>query len=146
MYFFGFMTFLLVHMLPAAITFSIGSYLFYAQHNFPDAKFKDRRQWDYHFAAMNSSSMFEMSKVMHWFTGNIGFHHIHHLNHRIPFYRLPEVMAALPEMQSPGRTSWAIKDVAACLRLALWDPEQQKLISHREADEIIASQAVAAAK
>lgn len=146
MYFFGFMMFLFVHMLPAALTLAIGSYLFYAQHNFPDAKFRDRRQWDYHHAAMNSSSMFDMSKAMHWFTGNIGYHHIHHLNHRIPFYRLPEAMAALPETQNPGRTSWAIKDVYGCLRLALWDPEQGKLVSHREADKIIAAQSVAAAK
>jgi len=144
MYFAGFWLFFCAHMLPATITLCLGSYLFYAQHNFPDAKFKDRREWDYHYAAMNSSSMFDMSAVMHWFTGNIGYHHIHHLNHRIPFYRLPEAMKALPETQNPGRTSWAIKDVYGCLRLALWDPEQNKMISHREADEIIAAKAVAA--
>ena len=143
-YFFGFWIFLCAHMFPSAITFCLGAYLFYAQHNFPDAKFKDRRKWDYHFAALNSSSMFDMSAVMHWFTGNIGYHHVHHMNHRIPFYRLPEAMKAIPELQNPGRTSWAIRDIRACLRLALWDPEQQKMISHKEADEIIAAQAVAA--
>ena len=142
----SFELFFFVHLFPTFLTLAIGSYLFYAQHNFPDAKFKDRRQWDYHFAAMNSSSMFDMSLVMHWFTGNIGYHHIHHLNHRIPFYRLPEAMAALPETQNPGRTSWALKDIYGCLRLALWDPEQKKLVSHREADRIIAAQAVPAAK
>ena len=142
----SFELFFYAHMLPSFLTLAIGSYLFYAQHNFPDAKFKDRRQWDYHFAAMNSSSMFDMSRPMHWFTGNIGYHHIHHLNHRIPFYRLPEAMAALPETQNPGRTSWALKDMYGCLRLALWDPEQKKLVSHREADQIIAAQALPAAK
>jgi omega-6 fatty acid desaturase (delta-12 desaturase) len=76
--------------------------------------------------------MFEMSAVLHWFTGNIGYHHIHHLNHRIPFYRLPEAMAAIPELQAPGRTSWKPRDVMACLQLAVWDPEQDRMLTYRE--------------
>jgi omega-6 fatty acid desaturase (delta-12 desaturase) len=143
-YFAGFWLFFCAQGFPAALSLCLGAYLFYAQHNFPAAQLKDRRQWDYHFAAMKSSSMFDMSAPLHWFTGNIGYHHIHHLNHRIPFYRLPEAMKALPELQSPGRTSWAIRDVVGCLRVALWDPEQQKLVSHREANAIITAQAIAA--
>jgi hypothetical protein len=57
--------------------------------------------WDYTHAALRSSSMFEMSPLMHWFTGNIGYHHVHHLNHRIPFYRLPEAMAAHARAAGP---------------------------------------------
>lgn len=130
--------------LPALFSLGAGSYLFFAQHNFPDMKLKDRRSWDYTFAALKSSSMFDMSPVMHWFTGNIGYHHIHHLNHRIPFYRLPEAMAAIPELQSPGRTSWKPKDIAACLRLAVWDPEQDRMLSYEELDRPAVRPALAA--
>lgn len=119
--------------LPNALSMGLGSYLFYAQHNFPDIQLRGRREWDYTFAAMNSSSMFDMSRLMHWFTGNIGYHHIHHLNHRIPFYRLPEAYGALEELQQPGRTSWRPADVMACLRCNLWDPDLQRMVSFREA-------------
>ena len=76
--------------------------------------------------------MFDMGPVGHWLTGNIGYHHVHHLNHRIPFYRLPEAMAAIPELQNPGRTSWHPREVMGCLRLALWDPEQERMLSFKE--------------
>ena len=73
---------------------------------------------------------------LHWMTGNIGFHHIHHLNHRIPFYRLPEAYAALPELQRPGRTSWKPSDIRACLELAVWDSEQGRMITYKELREL----------
>jgi acyl-lipid omega-6 desaturase (Delta-12 desaturase) len=118
----------LLVMFPAFVAFASGSYLFYAQHNFPGIQLKDRRKWSYNFAALSSSSMFDMGPVMHWFTGNIGYHHVHHLNHNIPFYRLPEAMAEMPELQSPGRTSWKPSDVYACLRLKLWDAKKQEMV------------------
>jgi len=124
-------------MIPAAIHSGVGSYLFYAQHNFPDAELRGRREWDYTHAALKSSSYFEMPRWMHWFTGNIGYHHVHHLNHRIPFYRLPEAMAALPELQDPGRTSWRPADVRAALDCSVWDPDQGRMISFAEADALL---------
>jgi omega-6 fatty acid desaturase (delta-12 desaturase) len=60
--------------------------------------------------------------VIPWFTGNIGYHHVHHLNPRIPFYPLPEAMEALTELQSPGRTNLSPSAIIACCRLKLWDP------------------------
>lgn len=114
--------------LPMAIAQFLGAYLFFAQHNFPEVRLKDRREWTYTDAALTASSYFRMSRVMHWFTGYIGFHHVHHLNARIPFYRLEEAMEAIPELQSPGVTSWRLKDINACLRLALWDAEQQRMV------------------
>ena len=72
-----------------------------------------------------------MSPLMHWFTGNIGYHHVHHLNALIPFYRLPETMEALVELQSPGVTSLSWRDVIACLRLKLWSPEMGKFVGFR---------------
>ncbi len=119
---------------PLFLATAAGSYLFYAQHNFPDCELRSRDQWVYHHAALKSSSMFDMSPLMHWFTGNIGYHHVHHLNHKIPFYRLPEAMAALPELQSPGRTSWHPRDILACLSLKLWDAEAQKFVGWEGAE------------
>jgi len=113
---------------PSALATGLGSYLFYAQHNFPGVKLYDRRQWTFDKAAFESSSMFDMSPLMHWFTGNIGFHHIHHFNHTIPFYNLPAAMDALPELQKVGHTSWKWSDVKTCLSLKLWDPEQGKMV------------------
>ena len=118
----------LVVLLPSSLAAAVGSYFFYAQHNYPTMKVRDRAQWDYVAAATESSSFLRMNRLMHWFTGNIGYHHVHHLNAHIPFYRLPAVMAALPELQSPGTTSLSLRDIRACFRLKLWDPQQERLV------------------
>ena len=133
-WFFGWQAALFAVVLPQFIACALGSYLFYAQHNFPGMQIRGRQDWEYSFAALRSSSMFNMGPVMHWFTGNIGYHHVHHLNHRIPFYRLPEAMAGIPELQDPCRTSWRPSDVMAALALKIWDPAQGKMISYEEAD------------
>lgn len=114
--------------LPSFIAFAMGAYLFYAQHNFPGVYFADKDGWTYINAAMKSSSFMTMNPLMHWFTGNIGYHHIHHLNASIPFYRLPEVYRAIPELQEAKTTSLKIKDIIACFRLKVWDVEQQKMV------------------
>src|SRR6185436_14048928 len=75
-----------------------------------------------------SSSYMEMGPLMRWFTANIGFHHVHHLNPAIPFYRLPEAMNAIPALQTPGRTNLSPKEIAACLRLKLWEPDHGHMI------------------
>jgi omega-6 fatty acid desaturase (delta-12 desaturase) len=66
---------------------------------------------------------------MAWFTANIGYHHIHHLNARIPFYRLPEVLAAIPELRNPKVTSLNPVEIYRCLRLKVWDAKQQKMVA-----------------
>jgi omega-6 fatty acid desaturase (delta-12 desaturase) len=77
-----------------------------------------------------------LGPVMRYFTGNIGFHHVHHLNHRIPFYRLPEAMAGIPELRNPrGVTSLWPRDVIACFRLKLWDPELERLVPFPQTEE-----------
>lgn len=132
--------------LPVAIATALGSYLFYAQHNFPGMQIKGRREWEYTYAALRSSSMFDMPPLMHWLTGNIGYHHVHHLNHRIPFYRLPEAMAGMPELQDPGRTSWRPADVLACLRGNVWDPKQGRMLTYGEVAALEPDDSVVAAK
>lgn len=118
--------------LPFVIAFAMGAYLFYAQHNFPGVTFSDNKEWAYEKAAMESSSYMVMSPVMAWLTGNIGYHHIHHLNSKIPFYRLPEVMAHIKELQSCKRTSLKITEVIACLRLKIWDQDKRKMVGLRD--------------
>ena len=119
---------LLAQTIPALVTFGLGSYLFYAQHNFPGVSFYDKDGWTYEKAAMESSSYMKTGKLMAWFTGNIGYHHIHHLNARVPFYRLPEVMAAIPELQRPKLTSLNPFEVLRCLHLKVWDVERQRMV------------------
>lgn len=123
---------------PLIIACGTGSYLFYAQHNFPGVMLFDKEHWNYVAAATESSSYMKMGPVMHWFTGNIGYHHIHHLNAKIPFYRLPEAMAALPEMQTPKCTSLSIVDIYRCFQLKVWDAQRQVYLTFREASEEIA--------
>jgi omega-6 fatty acid desaturase (delta-12 desaturase) len=128
-YFLGWQAWLLVSFFPMLIACAFGSYLFYAQHNFPGVTFAANKEWAYEKAALESSSYMRMNPVMAWFTGNIGYHHIHHLNSRIPFYRLPEVMDHFPELQDCKKTSLNIKEVITCLRLKIWDAEKGKMTS-----------------
>jgi omega-6 fatty acid desaturase (delta-12 desaturase) len=120
-------------LLPVSIAAAMGGYLFFAQHNFRGMRLLPPEQWNHFDAALVSSSFMKLGPVMNWFTGNIGYHHIHHLNPRIPFYRLPEAMAAMPEVQHPTTTSLSPRDIADCFRLALWDPKREEMITFREA-------------
>ncbi len=124
----GWLSWLLLIFIPFFLTFALGAYLFYAQHNFPGVTFSDNTDWDYEKAALQSSSYMKMNPFMHWATANIGYHHVHHLNSRIPFYRLPEVMAAIPELQKATTTSLTFKDIISCLKLKVWDPEKNSMI------------------
>ena len=128
---FGVATWFFAAFLPVFIATGLGAYLFYAQHNFEGLRIQPRESWAYDRAALESSSYMETGPLMSWFTGNIGFHHVHHLNPTIPFYRLPEAMAAMPELQNPGKTSLAPREIAACFKLKLWDPAQQKMVGYR---------------
>ena len=121
-------TLLLTLVVPHFIASAIGSYLFYAQHNFPGVSFADIDGWTYEKAALESSSYLRTGWLMGWFTANIGYHHIHHLNSRIPFYRLPEVLRAVPELQKPKTTSLHPLDIWRCLRLKVWDVDTQTMV------------------
>lgn len=131
--YFGFATYMCSWFLPFFIAFAIGSYLFYSQHNFPGAIFRENQDWKYAEAALESTSFMVMNPVMNWFTGEIGYHHVHHLNSRIPFYRLRETMEAMPELQNPTTTTFSPIDIYRCLRLKMWDKETGKMITLKEA-------------
>ncbi len=123
---------LLAQTIPHFIAYAIGTYLFYAQHNFPGVSFRDKGGWTYEKAALESSSFLKTNRIMAWFTANIGYHHIHHLNARIPFYRLPEALRDLPELRQSKPTSLSPRDIFRCLRLKVWDVDAQRMISLRE--------------
>ncbi len=127
-YFFGPQMALFTVVLPLVVACSTGSYLFYAQHNFPEMNIQPRQTWSFQKAALESSSYMKTGAIMGWFTGHIGLHHIHHLNAVIPFYRLHEAMAAVPELQVKPQTSLSPRDIAACLRLKLWDPVAREMV------------------
>ena len=131
----GWQAWLLVQVVPHFIACAIGAYLFYAQHNFPGVQFFDRGGWAYEKAALDSSSFMKTGFLMRWFTANIGYHHIHHLNAKIPFYRLPEAYAEMPELQTPKVTSLSPLDIGRCLRLKVWDAEAQRMVGLRELRE-----------
>ena len=117
----GFDVALFAVMLPFAIAFALGAYLLPAE------------EWTYFAGALESSSYMKLGPVMSWLTGNIGYHHVHHLNPHIPFYRLPEAMAAIPELQHPAITSLRPRDILACFRANLWESSTQRMVSYREA-------------
>jgi len=128
----GWQIWFFVFFLPFLIAFAVGAYLFYAQHNFPGVTFQDNNDWAYESAALESSSYMEMNPVMAWMTGNIGYHHIHHLNCKIPFYRLPEVMKQIKELQSCKKTSLKISAIYECLRLKVWDQDSKKMVGLKD--------------
>lgn len=119
----------LAALVPFSLASAFGAYLFYVQHNFPGVRIAPATEWSHTAAALESSSYLQMGPLMNWFTANIGYHHVHHMNSRIPFYRLPEAMLASPALGAPRTISLSVADIRACLRLKLWDPDSQQLVS-----------------
>jgi acyl-lipid omega-6 desaturase (Delta-12 desaturase) len=119
-------------LIPSLVGSALGTYMFYCQHNFPGARYPNKDEWDYMATAIYSSSYMRTGPIMAWFTANIGYHHVHHANSGIPFYRLPEAMAAIPALRTPITTSLHPREIFRCLRLKLWDPERKCLISFAE--------------
>lgn len=86
----GWKEFLLVQFPIAFLASSVGVWMFYVQHNFDGVYWERDDNWDYYKAGIAGSSFYKLPALIEWFTGNIGYHHIHHLSPRIPFYHLPE--------------------------------------------------------
>jgi omega-6 fatty acid desaturase (delta-12 desaturase) len=126
----GFGAFAAVHFPIAIISASIGVWLFYVQHQFEETSWRSKDDWTHTEASLHGSSFYDLPPLLRWFTANIGVHHVHHLSSRIPFYRLPEVLRAHPELKSIGRLT--LPESLRCVRLALWDEAQNRLISIRE--------------
>jgi len=122
---------LLMIQLPVAFIGGLGGiWMFYIQHQFEGTYWQRHEEWDYATAAIRGSSYFKLPKVLQWFTGNIGFHHIHHLSSRIPNYALQQCMEENPEFQDV--TTITLWSSLKSLGLNLWDEEQCRLVSFRQ--------------
>jgi omega-6 fatty acid desaturase (delta-12 desaturase) len=129
----GWLMMLFAYLLPLWIAAAMGAYLFYAQHSFPGARVYTPEEWDFFDAALGTASYFKLGRVMEWFTGSIGYHHVHHLNASIPFYRLREAMDAVPELQDPVITRLRLREILECFRANLWDPRKGCMVSYQDA-------------
>ena len=127
----GWDSFLLVEMPSALLAGSIGVWLFYVQHQFEDAYWQDSDSWSYDEAALKGSSYLKLPKVLQFFTGNIGLHHVHHLSTRIPNYNLQRAHDDNPVFEQVPTLS--ALDGIRSVRLKLWDEERGRLVTFREA-------------
>jgi omega-6 fatty acid desaturase (delta-12 desaturase) len=117
---------LAVYLPIVTITAWLGGWLFYIQHQFEETYWEKNAEWNMHEAALLGSSYYHLPKILQWFTGNIGLHHIHHLCLKIPNYKLQECMDAYPELAEINKlTLWGSLD---CLTLKLWDEDQNRLV------------------
>ena len=123
---FGIAATVLVLLSVILIAASTGVWLFYVQHQFEKAYWDHDSSWSFHEAALHGSSYLDLPAVLRWFTANIGVHHVHHLASRVPFYRLPEVLRAHPQLKGVNRFT-PIQTLGA-MRLALWDEDHRRLV------------------
>lgn len=126
----GFSVLLTVVLPIVVITTWIGGWLFYVQHQFEDTYWQRNKDWTAKDSALMGSSYYKLPKVMQWFTGSIGLHHIHHLCPSIPNYKLQECMDARPELGTINVLTF--RDSLKCLRLKLWCEDRQKLVTFAE--------------
>lgn len=121
--------------LPVIILASaIGGWLFYVQHQFEGAYWRRKEDWDFHTSAIAGSSYYELPRILQWFTGNIGLHHIHHLCSRIPNHRLEECYEAFPELNKVAKKI-TLSESLKCWRFSLYDEEKGVMIGFRELRE-----------
>jgi acyl-lipid omega-6 desaturase (Delta-12 desaturase) len=107
-----------------------GVWLFYVQHQYREVIWKRTKDWNYNEIAMHGSSFYKLPRIFQWFSGNIGFHHIHHLGPRIPNYKLEKCQNENPYFHEVKPLHF-LKSLES-VKLRLWDEEQQKLITFRE--------------
>jgi omega-6 fatty acid desaturase (delta-12 desaturase) len=124
-------TFLMLHLPVTALAASAGSWLFFVQHQFNPSYWERDGAWDYHRAAIEGSSFLDLPRPLHWLTANIGYHHIHHLDSRIPNYALPACYESHADLRTAERLTLA--DGIRCMGLKLWDENTQELITFRQA-------------
>jgi len=126
----GVKAFLLIQLPVMYIAATAGVYLFYIQHQFPDVRWAHEEDWDYKRMALEGSSFLKLPRILQFFSGNIGFHHIHHLSSKIPNYKLEKCHKENSLFSDiKPLTFWKS---FSCLKLRLWNEEKQQLISFRQ--------------
>ena len=126
----GWQDVLLVLVPPLLLTGAAGIWLFYVQHQFEDAYWQSNDEWSFEEAAIQGSSYLRLPRILQFFTGNIGLHHVHHLSARIPNYNLQAAHEACALEAVP---TLSLLDGLRAVRLKLWDAEQRRLVTFREA-------------
>lgn len=130
---------LLVYVPVLFLASASGIWLFYVQHQFEGAYWEPHGEWKYEAAALHGSSYYRLPRILEWFTGSIGLHHVHHVDPRIPNYQLRRCHEAIPEFH--GVTQLTVRDSLRTLSLKLWDPTRRRLVgfdavrSARQPDE-----------
>jgi acyl-lipid omega-6 desaturase (Delta-12 desaturase) len=126
-YFGGIAVLALVFLPTTIVAASIGVWMFYVQHQFEETSWDKAPDWQLHDAALHGSSHYVLPGVLQWFTANIGVHHVHHLQSRVPFYRLTEILRDHPQLDDAQRLT--IRESLSCLGRQLWDEESRRLVS-----------------
>jgi acyl-lipid omega-6 desaturase (Delta-12 desaturase) len=129
----GLPTVLLVQLPVLALAGAAGVALFYVQHQFEHVYWARKGARDYVAVAVEGSSMLELPRILQWFSGNIGFHHIHHLSPRIPNYRLETCFKEQPLLQHPPRLT--LGEAIRTFRFRLYDEASGRMVSFREANQ-----------
>ncbi|HDR3889238.1 TPA: fatty acid desaturase [Bacillus cereus] len=131
----GWQSFLLVHGSIFLIAGSIGIWLFYVQHTFEDSYFEEDKEWEYVKAAVEGSSFYKLPKILQFLTGNIGFHHVHHLSPRVPNYQLEEAHNnTLPLKNVPTIT---LATSLRSLSFRLWDEQNNNFVSFKDVKKLV---------
>jgi omega-6 fatty acid desaturase (delta-12 desaturase) len=133
----GWRTFLLVQGPIIVLASILGVWLFYVQHQFSSVYWRRTGEWNYLEAAMMGASYYKLPKLLQWFSGNIGFHHLHHLAPRIPNYNLEKCYNFNPALQCA--TTLTLKTSLQCLRLRMFDEDNRRLIGYRELKELLST-------
>jgi omega-6 fatty acid desaturase (delta-12 desaturase) len=125
-HFLGWQTFVLIHLPVMWFAGAAGIWLFYVQHQFPGGYWSHKGDWEPLRAAMEGSSYYKLPAPLRWFSGNIGYHHIHHLNPRIPNYHLKRCYDAVAGLHAAPTLTFFRS--FSCARLKMWDEDQQKMV------------------
>jgi omega-6 fatty acid desaturase (delta-12 desaturase) len=125
---FGIKAYLVIQMTMIGVAASLGVWLFYVQHQFEGVYWERGEEWDYVTASLKGSSFYKLPKVLQWFSGNIGFHHIHHLSARIPNYNLERCHKAEPLFQTVKPVTLFASFKSFTFRL--WDEQHHKLVGY----------------
>lgn len=133
-YFGGAAVLLTVFLPMTVVAASIGVWMFYIQHQFEQTSWDHEPAWQLHDAALHGSSHYVLPGVLRWLTANIGVHHVHHLQSRVPFYRLPEILRDHPELAEAQRLT--VRESFAGVGLQLWDERGRRLVSFAEAETL----------
>jgi len=126
---FGLKAYLVLQLIMLVVAGSSGVWLFYVQHQFEGVYWERSEKWDYCLAALKGSSFYKLPKVLQWFSGNIGFHHIHHLSPQIPNYHLEKCHRAEPLFQTVKPVTLFSSFKSFTFRL--WDEQRGKLVGYR---------------